>query len=400
MSSEPSPVNDPGEAMEVIALLAGEIGPRRPTSAAERRAADGLAAWLRSGGVPAELEEFPGYASFGLPFGAILATATAPSLLLGRRRGLRGALALLAGVALAGEGSLWRTPLGDLLATASSQNVVATIEPAGRVRRTLCLMAHVDSSRSGVIFHPSLVGWVKAWISLNSVLVSSAAVAEPLLGGTRSGRLALGTARAVLAAGLGLLVEREMRGQDVPGANDNASGAAVVSTLAARAVQDPLASTRIVVVLSGCEESGTLGARAFLDTHDTRAWLFLNFDNVGGSGTLRYLRREGVISHWDADPAMVGTAKALAARRPDLRMDGEPSPAGLTYDATPVLARGGRAMTLSIQDGRIENLHRMTDTVANVDPDGVGRTLSAGAELIAAFDRGEADLGSEHAPPP
>lgn len=393
MSSDPYLANDPGEAMEVIELLAGEIGPRRPTSQGEHRAAMRLAERLRAVGVTAELEGFRGYASFGLPFGAILIAAVAPSLLPPRARGLRSALALLAGAALAGEGSLKRSPLGALLSTAPSHNVVATIEPRGPAEHTLCLMAHIDTSRSGAIFHPAIVGYVKAWISLNSMLVTLAALCEPLLGATRRGRQVLAAARAVLAGGLGLLVERELFGEDVPGANDNASGTAVVATLAARAAQDPLTSTRIVLLITGCEESGTLGARAFLDAHETTDWLFLNFDNVGGSGTLRYLRREGVITHWDADAGMIALAESLAARRPDLRMDGEADPAGLTYDSTPVLARGGRALTLSIQDGRIENLHRMTDTVANVDPGGVGRALGAGAELLTAIDRGEAGPG-------
>ena len=69
----------------------------------------------------------------------------------------------------------------------------------------------------------------------------------------------------------------------------------------------------------------------------------------------------------------------------------EDSPAGLTYDASPVLARGGRALTLSIQDGSIPNLHWPTDTYENVDRGGVGRTLAAGRAMIAAIDAGSAD---------
>ena len=69
----------------------------------------------------------------------------------------------------------------------------------------------------------------------------------------------------------------------------------------------------------------------------------------------------------------------------------EDDPAGLTYDASPVLASGGRALTLSVQDGYIPNLHRPTDTTENVDPDGVRRTLAAGRELVAAIDGGAAD---------
>jgi hypothetical protein len=145
------------------------------------------------------------------------------------------------------------------------------------------------------------------------------------------------------------------------------------------------------VLLTGCEEAGTLGARAFLEGHETDGWLFLNFDNVGGPGTVRYLAREGVLARWDADPGMVAAAAEVAERRPELRMAAERRPAGLTYDSSPVLAAGGRALTISVQDGSIPNLHWPTDTVENLSWDGVDRTLEAGRELVLAIDAGDAD---------
>ena len=376
--------------MDWIELLAGDVGPRRPCSRSERIAAQLVSERMQAEGLEPTLESFGGYSTFGLPFGLITGLAVAPAALPPRARMARSLLALTAGGALAAEGSLTHTPLSDALARQSSQNVVATIEPDGRAERTLCLMAHLDSSRSGLIFHPRVVGLLGRWIALNSALVLAGAVAEPLLGHTSRGRDALAAGRAALAAGLALLLERELRGEDVPGANDNASGCAVVLALASRIAASPLASTRVVVLLTGCEEAGTLGARAFLDRHNTGGWLFLNFDNVAGPGTVRFLTREGVISHWPADGGLCRVAAEVARRRPDLRMAPEPNPAGLTYDSSPVLARGGRALTLSVQDGFIPNLHRPTDTVENVDPGGVRRTLDAGAELIAAIDSGAA----------
>ena len=82
-----------------------------------------------------------------------------------------------------------------------------------------------------------------------------------------------------------------------------------------------------MLVITGCEESGTLGSQAFLDAHDTDGWLFLNFDNVGGGGTLRYLRREGVITHWDADEGLVRVAEGVA-RQPAGAADGRRGPPG------------------------------------------------------------------------
>lgn len=379
------------DPMATIELLAERVGPRRPTGSGERIAAEELRALLRRGGLDAELEPFGGYSTFGLPFGLTLVTAVAPALLPRRRRIVRSALAALAAGALVSEGSLVRTPLSDLLSRRRSQNCVATIEPSAGVERTLCLMAHYDSSRSGLMFHPRLVGLMGRWITLNSVLIMAAAIAEPLAGRSRVVARGLAVARAILAAGVGVLIERETRGVDVPGANDNASGTAVVAALAAELALEPLRTTRVVICLTGCEEAGTLGSEAFLNGRDTDGWLFLNVDNVGGSGTVRYLRREGVISHWDADPGLIAAAESVARANPDLRMAAEDRPAGLTYDSSRVLAGGGRALTLSVQDGFIPNLHLPTDTLANVDPDGVARTLAAARGIAAAVDAGAAD---------
>jgi len=149
----------------------------------------------------------------------------------------------------------------------------------------------------------------------------------------------------------------------------------------------------VVILMSGCEEAGMLGAQAFLRSRDTREWLFLNFDNVG-AGTLHFLEREGLIRKWQADPGLLSVARRLARERPELALSAAPGPIGLTYDATPVLARGGRALTLvAAVDGTIPNYHWPSDTAANVEADALERALATGRELVAAVDRGEADDG-------
>ena len=349
-----------------------------------------MRAELRDASVEAEIEEFRGYSTFALPYGLIVGAALASATLAKRRRRLRSWLAAGATAALFSEGDLVHTPLSDALSRGRSQNVVATIEPRGPVERTLCLVCHLDSSRSGLMFHPAVVRHLGRWITaqLIAVLVQSAA---PFLERLPPGRAVLAVSRAILAVGLALLAERELRGEDVPGASDNASGSAVAAQLAAETATKPLAGTRLVLLMTGCEESGLLGVQSFLRSRDTSAWLFLNFDNVGGPATLRYLRREGVFRMWDADPGLVSAAASLASRRPELGLAHTDSPAGLTYDATPVLARGGRALTLSAQDETIPNLHQPTDVPENVDRELIARALETGREMIAAIDRGEAD---------
>jgi len=374
-----------------IQLLAEEVGPRRPTGTAERRAAHLVRDRLRAEGVEAELEQFNGYSTFAAPQGVILALALAPALLPPQRRLLRSALATSAVAAMATEGGLIHTPVSAALSRATSQNLVATIDPAGEAKRTVCLMCHLDTSRSGLLFDPRLVAHLNPLLTVFSGAAAAQGL-EPLLGGFRTGRRLLVAARALVAVAAALVAERELRGEDVPGANDNASGVAVVAELALDLAAAPLESTRVVVLMTGCEESGLLGAQAFLRSRDTSCWLFANFDSVGGPGTLRYARREGIVKKWDADAALIAIAERVAAERPELDLKPSEGPIGLTYDVTPVLARGGRGLTfVAGDDGVIPNYHWPSDTPENLDPGIPEHAFQVGRELLAAVDRGEAD---------
>ena len=397
MSLEPAPETAEGvdEALRLISALADDVGGRRPATRGERIAAELVSDELRSSGVHAATEPFAGYSTFAQPYGLITALAALPGALPRQRRASRAALATLAAAGLISEGGLVHTPLSAFLSRRPSANVVATIEPCGEAQRTLCLMAHLDTSRSGLLFDPRFAGLLNHWIAIQS-LATLVLPAEPWLARRAVGRALVRAARGICLAGLCLLAERELRGVDVPGANDNASGVGVVARLASEAAASPPQATRVVVLLNGCEEAGLLGAQSFLRARDTGGWLFLNFDGVGAPATLRFLPTEGILRRWPADPALIAAAERLRSVRPELGLEPAEGPIGLTYDATAVLARGGRALSLVAGDqGRIPNYHQPTDTVANLDRDVLARALEVGRELIAAVDRGEADATGE-----
>lgn len=379
------------DALELIESLAGEIGPRRPTSGAERRAAERVVSRLRAQAIEVELEPFRGYSSFGYPFAIILGLAALPAVLPRRRRAFHRLSAVLAAAMLAGEGSL-RAPLtSKLLSRRPSQNVVATVEPKGGAERTIVLGCHLDTSRSGLLFDPRFVRYLGAWISAQSGAVFLQAIVELLPARGRGLRRLRAGLRLIPFVGLALLAQRELAGEDVPGANDNASGCAVVATLASELARNPLEGTRVIALFTGCEESGTLGSQEFLRSRETAGWSFVNFDNVGGDCTVRYLTREGVMAKFDADPGLIAACERIAAERPELGLLPEADPAGLTYDTTPVLANGGRAITVSVQDGYIPDLHWPTDTPERIAPAAVAATLEVGRELLAAAEEGQLD---------
>jgi Zn-dependent M28 family amino/carboxypeptidase len=193
--------------------------------------------------------------------------------------------------------------------------------------------------------------------------------------------------------GLLLLLERELRGVDVPGANDNASGAAVAAQLAAECARAPLEHTEVRLLVTGCEESGVLGAQAYARRHPEEGarTTFLNFDTVGGDAPLTYILREvsGNASR-PASPRLVELTEALSRRRPALRLVPAETTPGLPTDATVFLARGWEAITFLAQSphGGAPNYHWPTDTYENVSADAIGRTLETGRELLRELDLG------------
>lgn len=382
-----------GAALEWVRLLSEEIGARRPTGPAERRAAELVAGLLAKRGVPVAEQPFAGYSTFGLPYGMALGLALL-GLPAARRHGLAAAALAAAGALLtSAEDGLVKRPLSRLLAHRPSRNLIATIEARGGAQRTVCLVCHLDSSRSGLMFHRRFLPVLHVWIGAQAAAFGIA-VAGPLVRRLPFGGRVLATAYGVLIGGLGILIERELRGVDVPGANDNASGVAAVATLATELHANPLADTRVICLFTGCEEAGVLGAEAFArDTEpaELRSWTFLNFDGVAAPATLRFLREEGVLRKWPADAHLARIAQEISERRPELGLEGTRHNAGLTYDTTPVIARGGRAITFSTQDETIPNYHSPTDTVENADPSALERAIEVGREMLGAIDRGEAD---------
>jgi hypothetical protein len=380
------------DALGVIRMLASEIGPRPSCSEAEREAAHRLAAWLQRHGADARVEEFDGYPTFALPYGILFAASLGGGILQrSSRRGPRrgGDLIAAAAVAVAAlEGDLRWTPLSDALSRRRSANVVARVPAGGPARQRVCLVGHHDSTRSGLIFHPKVVRRLPLFVQVPAVSALALA-AGPLLRRLPGGRRVNAAAAGGLVFSLAMLLERHLLGEDVPGASDNASGAAVALELAAECAASPLAHTEVDVLVTGCEESGILGAQAYARRHRLRAaeTTFINFDTVGGDVPLTYIMREGTGAVTrPASPRLVSLLEEVAARRPELGLAAADTTPGLPTDATPMRARGWEAVTLLAQGDTVPNYHWPTDTFENVAPAAIQRALETGRELLRALD--------------
>lgn len=372
--------------------LSVEIGPRPPTSSSEAQAAQYCASVFEEAGLQTRLEPFHGLRSFGqiyIPTTAALFGAA----MIGARKKRHPLLAtILAAPALAAfwgeQTSRWR-PLTDRLAGGPSQNVVAVLPSGEQVRRRLVVVAHVDSSRSGLMFHPKLVKDFRR-NALAGVAAGISAVLAWLLPSLFR-RLVAAASAAVLANGLALLVEREIAGRDVQGANDNASGAGVMLALAEALAAEPLAHTEVWFLASGCEESDLVGMSAFVERHQREledAW-FLGLDTVAGPETsIRWIVSSSLLETLKPDQHLVRIAEEVAAGRPEFdARPGSWQSAGLDTDVATV--RGLRAMSLVAltEEGRLPNWHWPTDIYENLDEGALDRCFGFALELIRRFDR-------------
>lgn len=400
----PDPVQPAGSTPQdlpaTVRLLADSIGPRPSAGAGERKAAALMISRLRQAGYTVQLDPFDGLTSASWTY-ASLYGALAVAGLLGRRLGgVAGLLGLGAFAAFVAEtlGFAGLSRLG-VWPRGRSQNVVARLPAAGDAAAApacrVVLVAHLDSGRAALPFHPALVGRFREQYMagvLAMATIAAGGLLRPLLRGRVADRLdgVLRLAAVGLLPMLGALLHREAAMPVVAGANSNASGVAVV--LAAAETLLPLLQGlrdrpgELWILFTGCEESGQEGMRRFLATYhddlDPATTLFLNVDTVG-AGLLTLVKQEGVLWPLPADRELLDTATHLALRR-GVPFQTRGFHAAAT-DALVPLARGYRALSLMAFDdsGHLPNRHWPTDTTARLDP----ATLEAALTVLVPLVR-------------
>jgi hypothetical protein len=377
------------------------LGPRPSGSPAEAAAAEYAATALRAAGLEPRTERFASAASAWHPFAALAGLALVGEVLLlaGGRLGAAAALSLTSfglGVGLL-ELAFRPNPLRWLLPRVRSQNVVARIAPRGALRARAVLLGHLDTHRTPLFF--SSDGWLRVFakmvpVGLLSVLllaVLEALVAAGVRGPWHLVSLPFGLVAATLLA---LFVQADLTPY-TEGANDNASGAAVVLDLARRLRAEPLAATEVWTVLTGCEEVGCYGAAAFAAAHraDLAGAAWMPVDSVGGRGaTPCYATSETLLLTTPSDPGLVRLAERLAVRRPELGL--RPTTMTGAYTEGWVGGRHGlRVLTFLAFDAHdlLPEWHRPSDVLANADAEVMERTEEVVWELLHDLDAESAE---------
>lgn len=338
-------------AADIAALAAMPRGSARDEAS--------TAAWLTGRLGDADVEPYIGRATY-----AWANAAFATAALFADRLPLR--LALLAALELDASG---RAPLP--LGRAEGRNVVVRVAAKGEAKRTLVLLAHHDTQRAGLVWAPALhrPGATRRLKSRSIPPYLASAAPAVLL-----------RVRPLLALWLALSVEQALRGH-VPGANDNATGVAAAIALVERWRAEPLPETEVVAAFVGCEESGMLGARAFLARHrlDRESTLVLCLDTLGCGRPIVLEAEHALLRHRYAP-------RDLALVPPDV----ERWTIGGWTDALQAKLAGLRALSLlSIgPEGLFTHYHHPSDVPEHVDHDSVRACAGVAQAVAEAFSSG------------
>ncbi len=265
--------------MEMYAFV-GQIierfGPRSPGSNAERQAQQWVAQQFETLAGPEQVHVQRFRASMTAKFVSLklFVTLFVVSMVLAWfSLPLAGAIGLLNTVVFLGHFVLYRDWLDPLFAKSDSSNVIATLEPSGKVRSTLIVAGHVDSATEFQWWYRFGQAGITATVLAGFVLVLSGLyLGIAALAGSEFATPAVRFPWFLFALLAPLqLTNWSMHGDRVvDGAIDNLSGLAVAWGLGRHFAkpgalgQNTLQHTRIKLVSFGSEECGLKGSRALV----------------------------------------------------------------------------------------------------------------------------------------
>ena len=387
-----------------------DFGHRGSATEGERRASAYLFDELKGIGFEPVIETFAGIRSSGARLLLHVAIAAVGAALLWSLPGLT----ILFGSIALGSLALEMTTRGKifsrLLMWSSSRNVAARLPPAGdEAKARLIICGHYDTQRTGLIWNETF------WKRLTPILRRLPTLAQSLflpvtlmmilqlffglaacVGANRTLVTVAGASILTVYGLTGVLLAECSVGSFVPGACDNASGAAGVLTLGEEWLKRPAEHVELILLSTGCEETGLLGAAAWADKHreeiQALPTCFLNLDGLA-FGPPRFLGCEiPLVGLPEKYSPRILTICSLLAAEQGLVDAGPHTVAGFT-DGLAFLVRGiVGATVVGIQDdGSLPHWHLRSDDAQRMDFDAAWRSMKFASELMFRLAAGGRD---------
>ncbi len=384
-----------GQLMCHMKVLCKDIGPRPPTSAQERQSAVYVKKTLEHLGYRDIKEQtFRSQNSYGWVVTPLLLVASfaVPIAWAGGQWGrFIGGLLLLGSAYTLREQMLAKWPFFQRwIARGSSQNIIATVPPVESPKRKVYLIGHLDTQKQRLLAPPPNPGLFPATVT---ILILTLALSGILL------FLGIPLQRQSIAWwewGVGILIGLSLLSflteeiqPHVEGANDNATAVAVLLTIAEILRKQPLRSTEVILLFTGCEEVMCVGMESYLRQYkpprENTYWIDLE---MVGTGNLCYVTKHGVSYLTQYKPAqeMVQLAAQTAQKHPELAVVGKEMI--IVEEVANLRNQGYKAVCLAGYDakGYLPNWHRLSDNLENIEPQTLNRANCFTLALLHEID--------------
>jgi hypothetical protein len=376
------------------------FGHRGSTTERERTAADYLCEELKSAGFEPEWETFTGSNSFGARVLIHVLIAAGGAMVLWKWPVLSIGIDVVVLMSLWAENSTRGIWLSRPLVRYPSINLSARI-PAVSPRLRVIVSGHYDTQRTGFLWRVGkyvipLFWWLPAFLKPPLSLLGLVVIGQSVLSAwvMNLGPHPIITIANLVVLGIYLfavvLLGDWAIGPFVPGAADNASGAAAAFALGEAWKTEPAQGVELVILLPSCEESGLLGAAAWTDRHRQELkelpTIFLNFDNLG-VGAPRFFDADLPLFGWPITyPHEIVNMAKETARSIGLA-DTDPHTMPGPTDGLAFLVRGIPGMTIVSfrAHGYMPWYHLPGDTAEHLDFEEAWRAVSFGWELLQRF---------------
>ena len=383
-----------------IKKICKDVGPRPAGSEQEHEAQKLMAAELDGACDKVEIEPFdvhPGaFLGWILTDGIMMIAATV--LFFFGMSAIALALCALSLIFAIVEFLLYKKLLDPFFPKKTSHNVVAVRKPKGEVRRRIIFSGHADSANEwrftyygGSELLVPIIGLSFVGILLGLVLGIWAVAAGHAFSAADSG--ALNVMRYVFLAWIPILFTAlffENKKRPVMGANDDLTGCFISMAVVKYMQQHDIRfeNTEIWVVLTGSEEAGLRGAKAFCKAHKNELsdveTVFVGLDTIRDYDFAAVYSRDltGTVKNDAGACALVKEA----AKQTGLDLPYKSVFFGAT-DAAAVTQAGMKAVSVAAMDpAPAKYYHTRLDTADNLDIKTVEAVLGVALETAFLFD--------------
>lgn len=388
-------------AVDGIKSVCGAFGPRPCGEESEKKAQEYMMNDLKKYSDTVCRETFKvnpdAFMSFVPIAGTCMFGATALNLLAANKckKSALGSIGLI-GTAISGivgEFLLYKKPLDPFFKEKESGNVIAVRKAKGETKRRIILSGHSDSAPEWTYTYKygSNGSYVVLLPAISGLVYTAATSAVTLLSKNISLKKKMALGQLAFAPAYAGLFNFTNGKKYVEGANDDLSGCYVSSAVLKYLSDNDIRfeNTEVICMLTGGEECGLRGSKAFFEAHpeyknDGVETVFVGFDNIR-DGDYMMIYEKDMTGTVPNDKRVCALLKN-AALKCGIDIPVGAIPLGSTDAAAASQAGVAAASLVAMDPSPADYYHTRRDTAQNLVPETIGKTIDIALQTVFDFD--------------